>query len=98
MGELVKGKILDVYCGGGGPRWGVGGTWGQLLAAQPREREKKEKEGRSGVTFFVSEGRSTHSPNPSFYFIYLIVYLFIYLGSSSCDVQLTNSPSCAHTF
>ena len=29
MGELVKGKISGGCCGGGGPRWGVGGTRGQ---------------------------------------------------------------------
>ena len=65
------------------------------------KRDKRGKEGRrekSGMIFFVSEGRSTHNPNTSFYFIYLLIYLFIHLGSSSCEAQLRNSPSCAHTF
>ena len=41
----------------------------------------------------LSEGRSTHNPNPSFYIIYTFIYLFIFLGSSSCEAQLRNSPS-----
>ena len=34
MGELVKGKIVGGCCGGGRPRWGVGGTRGQPAAVR----------------------------------------------------------------
>ena len=33
MGEL-KGKIVGGCCGGGGPRWGIGGTRGQSAAVR----------------------------------------------------------------
>ena len=51
-------------------------------AASGTHKGKKEKRGKerrrekSGVIFFVIEGRSTHNPNPFFYFIYLLIYLF----------------------
>ena len=65
----------------GGECWGsVGILLRQQLVAHKEEREKRGKEGKrkmSGVIFFVSEGRSTHNPMPSFIlFIYLFIYLF----------------------
>ena len=60
------------------------GLRGQLFGAaaggtHKGKWEKRGQEGRrekSGVIFFVSEGRSTHNSNPYFYFIYLLIYLF----------------------
>ena len=41
-------------------------------------REGKRREEGKGRRV-LSEGRSTHNPNPSFYIIYTLIYLFIYL-------------------
>ena len=68
-----------------------------VVCRSERIREGKRK-GEGKGRRVLSEGRSTHNPNPSFYIIYIRIYLFIYLGSSSCEAQLRNSPSCAHTF
>ena len=42
-------------------------------------------------------GRSTYNRNPFFYIIYTLIYLFIYLGSFSCEAQLKKLTFvCSH--